>query len=81
MFAFSVVSRPGIPVMVYAGSLLWVLEGLHIYWFYLFLQMGAKFLGSGGKTLPKDLSKKNLTTLDVVQEEDKIKKPRRRQVK
>lgn len=65
-FAYSVVTRPSTPSMWYAGFGLWLLEGLHIYWFYLFCLMGKSFLKKG--TLPKDSSKK-----DLVQSEDKLK--------
>jgi hypothetical protein len=57
MYAYSVVSNPGSVLMWYSGMGLWCLECLHIFWFYLFLQMGAKFAKAGGSELPKDATK------------------------
>jgi hypothetical protein len=54
-YAYSVVTNPGIPLMVFLGSCVFLLFGLHIFWFYLFLKMGMKFAKKG--SLPKDSTK------------------------
>ena len=64
-YAHSVISNPGSTVMFYCGSGLWILFCMHVFWFYLFLGMGAKFIKKGGKSLPTDTTQHDHKKVDA----------------
>jgi len=57
MFSWNVLTRPGTPSNHVSGVLLFMLVGLHAWWFYLFLKMAMRF-ATGSGSLPKDITQK-----------------------
>jgi hypothetical protein len=55
-FSYSIYTNPGNTLMKYCGICCCMLFCLHCFWFYLFFRMGAKFISSKGKVLPRDTS-------------------------
>ena len=79
-FAISMVYHPGSDLMVLCSYLCVILWSLHCWWFTLFYKMGAKFIESKGKALPKDTSQhdiaccgSDLVGVSGISGDDKIK--------
>jgi len=57
LFSWNVLTKPGTPSNRVSGVMLFMLVGLHAWWFYLFLKMGMRF-AKGPGSLPKDITQK-----------------------